>query len=183
MRWLKWLPLLMIAALAIFLPPLGATAQSGDLAEKAASKCEDGFIDGETIRGNLVVDGTSCHVRHSMILGQVKVTDSKNFALIDSVVTGKVTITGGDDANAVILTDTTVTNAVVVKKVKGLVSLDAVWIAGSYNITIKNSSGARVLWTIVPDGNLKCTGIDEVLAAVNEVPNGVNTCTTDIDLD
>jgi hypothetical protein len=168
-----------IVAIAAIASPSGHAAAQADDPVAKVERCAEGFLWRATIDGNLTVDGSSCHVFDSVILGKVTVTNSPTFALLNTSVIGKVTITGGTDPDTdtdAVINNSFVSGSIVINKINGTTLVADVRVRGNDNVTIKNSNEVMVFNNFVPSGNLKCAGNAEVFAAANEVPNGKDTC-------
>ena len=79
---------------------LGASGGAA-LAQEEDVTCESGIINNETVN-NITVDGRSCFVSETIVLGSVTVTNSPTFAMSNNTVHGSVSVTGDGDENVLI---------------------------------------------------------------------------------
>ena len=134
-----------------------------------AVDCADGTIVGQTV-DEIVVDGRSCHVEDVVVQGNVTVTNSEKFALIDSNVGGALRVTGG--RNARIILNEIASGSVDVSN-NELAAVLANIAPGT--MLVNSNAHAEVVRNVVT--NLTCTANLRLDSRANEVA-GVNNCVT-----
>jgi hypothetical protein len=158
--------LLISAATSCFL--VGASGAA------VAADCAAGVINNRTVN-NLKVTGTNCYVSETIVKGNVTVTDSPNFAMINNRVLGKITITGG---GAVLLKDNELFDDRIRVDGTGIVWIFSNRLQGdptTSNMVLKNSADEVEIFNNTVDGNLVCENNSFQLASGNAV-GGTNTC-------
>jgi len=136
------------------------------------SSCPLGVILNEAVN-NLTVQGQDCLVQDAIIVGNVKVSNRPGevFVLRDSIVNGRVRITGG----AVSITGTEViTSNLVVKDTTEAVVRNTLVRVG--NMRFEGNDYVLLISNTVGDGNIRCVKNILELAVENIIPNGVETC-------
>jgi len=176
---MKTQKLIVIAAIVCLL--VGASSAA------MAVNCDGGVIQGtrETPLevDEIVIDGQSCFVKDVIVTGDVTVTDSEDFVMIDVKVLGNARVTHGQEA-------------IIFASTFGVVEGDP---ATNSNLLVKNNARVYVLVNIVTGsmfvntnfkadvkknavaGNLLCSGNQRLDSFENEVA-GESECRRSIDI-
>ena len=148
-----------------------------------ASECLAGYIINEIVEF-LTVSGTDCFVTDTIVLGDVKVTNSPNFVMLNSRVYGSVTVTGG----GAVIGETTVANGasqakiLVEETINDTVILNNV-VHGTGDMVIRNniyddpeSQSSVIVYENIVGGDITCANNTKVLAIGNIAAQGIRGC-------